>query len=188
MAYYRFLDESSFDIERLVFLDESHTNDRTTARLYGNSMRGTRPTFEYHMVRGQRYTVSVAANSEGIVDYCVFRGSCTGSLFMAWIMRSLFAALNEDAILVMDNAAIHHYEPVLLLLQYLDVPVIFLPPYCCFLNPVEHIFAALKAAIRRYRLSLDHEPMGTLGAILESLRGFNVRGLMRRMGYHRVCQ
>ena len=186
--YYDFLYNQQFDMSRLVFIDESHSNDRTMERMYGNSMRGTIPVFDYHMVRGQRYTISVAVNARGIVDYCVFRGSCTGHLLMEWLLRSLCLALDEDSILVMDNAAIHHYEPVMLLLGYLDIPVIFLPPYCCFLNPCEHVFASVKAAIRRYREEMYEDPAGTLAAILRNLRNYNVRGLMRRMGYHRVCR
>ena len=170
-----------------MFVDESHSDDRTTDRLYGNSIRGTRPVASCFMVRGQRYTVSVAANYRGIIDYQVVRGSCTGSNLFCWIVNSLYFALDDDSILVMDNAAIHHYGPFLLLLEYLDVDIIFLPPYCCFLNPVEHIFASLKAAIRRNREAMRRNPARTLALILESLRRFNVRGLMRRMGYYRVC-
>ena len=60
---HRFLRESDFDARRLVFVDESHTNDRSAEQNYGNSMIGQRPVFEYYMVSGQRYVVSVAANS-----------------------------------------------------------------------------------------------------------------------------
>ena len=95
--------------------------------------------------------------------------------------------MDADSILVWDNAAIHHYEPVMLVLRYLDVDIIYLPPYCCFLNPVEHIFAAVKAAVRRYRYYMLRDPVRTLRAIVEGLRNFDVYGLMRRMGYHRVC-
>lgn len=185
--YYYFFRHSRIEMRRLVFMDESHTNDRSTQRTHGNSLRGVRPVFRYFMVRGVRYTLSVAANDRGIVDHMIFRGSCTGSNFMFWILRSLYFALEDDSILVMDNAAIHHYQPVTVLLEYLGVRVIYLPPYCCFLNPVEHIFAAVKAYVRRYRDLMLRDPVRTLGAIVDGLRNFDVYGLMRRMGYHRVC-
>ena len=77
------------------------------------------------------------------------------------------------------NAAIHHYEPV---------SVVYLPPYCCFLNPIEHIFLGVKAAIRRHRQAMCDDPVGTLSAILRGMKHYNMRELMRRMGYHRVCR
>ena len=86
------------------------------------------------------------------------------------------------------NAAIHHYEPVRIVLGYLDIPIIYLPPYCCFLNPIEHIFFSVKAAIRRHRQAMCDDLVGTLSAILRGMKHYNMRELMRRMGYHRVCR
>ena len=169
-------------------MDESHINDRTRYRLYGRSWRGVRPSFQFAFVRGTRYTVSVAANYRGIVDYAVFRGSCTGSLLLRWFMSSLYAAMQHDSILVMDNAAIHRYQPFLEITEFLGVEIIYLPPYSPFLNPVENIFAALKAAVQRYRAAVKARPVLTLSRILENLRIFDVLNLLRRMGYHHVCK
>eukprot|EP01083_Nonionella_stella_P056733 149243_1 len=70
---------------------------------------------------------------------------------------------------------------------YQQVDIAYLPPYCCFLDPVEHIFAALKAAIRRHRRELEEDPIATFAIMMEDLRDFNVLGLLRRIGYNRVC-
>ena len=186
--YYHFLRVEQFDVRRLVFLDESHVNDRSRYRSYGYSPRGVRPTFEYAFVRGQRYTVSVAANYQGIIDYIIVNGSCIGHLFFRWFVSSLYYALEHDSTLVMDNAAIHHYEPFINIAEYLRVDIIYLPPYCPFLNPVENIFAALKRAVQRYRAMLELHPVNTLRIIVEELRQFDVLGLLRRMGYNHVCK
>lgn len=186
--YYAFLRVETFDVRRLVFLDESHVNDRSRSRIYGRSWSGIRPTFEYAFVRGQRYTVSVAANYRGIVDYVVMNGSCNGHLFIQWFMTSLYAAIEHDSILVLDNAAIHHYEPFIALTEFLEVDIIYLPPYSPFLNPVENIFGALKAAVRRNRAAIELAPVESLVEILDGLRNFDVLGLLRRMGYHHVCK
>ena len=179
---------NTFDVRRLVFLDESHVNDRTRSRAYGRSWRGVRPTFEYAFVRGTRYTISVAANYQGIVNYAIFNGSCNGHLFLEWFMTSLYAAINHDSILVMDNAAIHHYQPFITLTEFLQVDIIYLPPYSPFLNPVENIFAAVKAAVRRNRAAIEVSPVTTMAEILDELSNFNVLRLLRMMGYHHVCK
>ena len=79
--YYQWFRVRDIDIRRLIWLDESHVNDRTRQRYYGRSWRGIRPVFTCAMVRGVRYTVTVAANYDGIVDYCVLQGGCKGHLF-----------------------------------------------------------------------------------------------------------
>ena len=186
--FYQFLRVERLDIRRFVFLDESHVNDRSRSRLYGRSLRGIRPTFTHAFVRGIRYTVSVAANYQGIVDYVVLRGGCNGHLFFRWFVSSLYQALDYDSILVMDNAAIHHYAPFVTIAEYLEVDIIYLPPYCPFLNPVEYIFAALKRAVQRYRVLMELYPVQSLTLMMEELRGFDVLGLLRRIGYHYVCK
>ena len=188
MDYWHFLHVHNFLVSRLVFIDESHVNDRTRARRYGYAPRNQRPTFDYALVRGQRYSVAVAADQHGVLDYVVLRGGGTGHLFFRWFVESLYFTLNADSILVLDGASIHYYEPFRILTEYLGIGLIYLPPYCPFFNPVENIFAAMKALVRRFDLEIEINPRLSLALILEHLRHFNVRGLLRRMSYDSVCR
>ena len=188
MDYFYFLRSELYDIRRFVFLDESHINDRSRERLWGYSFRGVRPRFRYAMVRGQKYTVSVAAGYQGIVDYLVMQGSCNSHTFFEWFVTSLFASLPENAIIVLDNASIHHYQPFIILCGYLEVTIIYLPPYCPFLNPVENIFSALKSAVMRYRREVEIDPLRALALILEAYRDFDIPRVLRSIGYQHVCK
>ena len=114
--YYQFLRVEQLDVRRLVFLDESNVNDRTRDRLYGRSYRGVRPRFSLAFVVGVRYAVSVAANYRGIVEYVVMNGSCNGHMFFRWFVTSLYQSMDHNSIL--DNAAIHHYEPFMTLAEF----------------------------------------------------------------------
>ena len=115
-----------------------------------------------------------AATTNDILDYMVIEGSGTGHIFFQWFTTSLYFHLEHDSVLVMDNAVIHRYGPFLSVLEFLEVGIIFLPPYSPYINPVEHIWVALKAACQRHRRQLRQDPEATLAAILEHYRDFDV--------------
>ena len=188
MDYWQLLHVHNFLVRRLVFIDESLLNDRTRARRYGYAPRNQRPVYDFSLVRGQRYSVAVAADHRGVLDYVVLYGGGSGQLFFRWFVESLCFALEADSILVLDGASIHYYEPFRILTAFLGIGLIYLPPYCPFFNPVENIFGAMKALVRRFFREIELNPRLSLALILEYLRNFNVRGLLRRMGYDSVCR
>jgi transposase len=66
--------------------------------------------------------------------------------FVDWI---LLPALRSGDILVMDNLSSHKSTSTLLKIESKGVEVRFLPPYSPDLNPIEKIFAKVKASLRR---------------------------------------
>ncbi len=149
-------------------------------------MRGRRAVFRCALVRGTRYSVAAAASTAGILDYIIVNGSCTGHIFFRWFITSLYFQIPDGAILVLDNASVHRYAPFIALVDLLGVRIIYLPPYSPFLNPVEHIWVAVKCAVRRYRTQILQDPETALAAIMDHYTNFNVEGSMRSMGYHYV--
>ena len=64
-----------------------------------------------------------------------------------------------NSILVCDNAKIHKGQRVTQLCDNAGVMLIFLPPYCPELNPIDLCFAAIKSRIRKLQaLSLTLKP------------------------------
>jgi hypothetical protein len=57
----------------------------------------------------------------------------------------------NNSVIVMDNAKIHHDGELIALLEELGCRVIFLPPYSPDYNPIETAFSTIKAWIRRNR-------------------------------------
>jgi len=53
-------------------------------------------------------------------------------------------ATNPNSIITMDNASIHHIDPVFKLITATGALVKFLPPYSPDLNPIEEVFAEVK--------------------------------------------
>ena len=186
--YFHHLYVNGYDITKFVFIDESHVDDRSRNRIYGYARRGEVATFRYIVSRGQRYTLAAAVGFNGVIDYIIIEGSCTATKFFRWFVSSLYFALEHDSVLVLDNARIHHYQPFLEIAEFLGVRIVFLPPYSPHLNPVENLWAAIKALIRRYRDEIDSNPVLALGMILEHYRDFPIRNILERMGYGEICE
>lgn len=60
-----------------------------------------------------------------------------------------FDGYNERSVVVLDNASIHHIDPVVQAINSVGALVKFLPPYSPDLMPLEEVFAEVKGFIRQ---------------------------------------
>ena len=71
------------------------------------------------------------------------------------------------SVLVMDNASFHHSERIEQMCDEAGVKLVYLPPYSLKLNPIEEIFAKLKAFIRRNWQNFEQDPEQGFDVFLE---------------------
>src|SRR5215471_12485522 len=57
----------------------------------------------------------------------------------------------DNSVIIMDNAKIHHDSELIILIEGLGCHVIFLPPYSLDFNPIETSFSTIKSWIRHNR-------------------------------------
>ena len=69
-----------------------------------------------------------------------------------WTLEQHAAALAKSSVIVMDNWRVHHGEAVRELVEHFGCELLYLPTYSPDLNPIEHLFAKLKAFIKSLRL------------------------------------
>jgi transposase len=58
---------------------------------------------------------------------------------------------NEQSVLILDNARIHHDEDLVEYIEVFGGRVEFLPPYSPDFNPIETCFSVIKSFLKRYR-------------------------------------
>jgi len=70
-------------------------------------------------------------------------------LFNFWLEKFLLPELGSGYTIVMDNASIHKSEETINLNYKANCNILFLPPYSPDLNPIERLWARIKAKIRK---------------------------------------
>lgn len=107
----------------------------------------------YGLRSGQRHprTSLIAARvGQTLQVPLLFEGTCTTSLFNAWLAQALCPQWHGNHVVVMDNAPFHKSALTQALLHATGATLLFLPPYSPDFNPIEHDFATLKRH-REYR-------------------------------------
>ncbi|HOO82872.1 MAG TPA: transposase [Alphaproteobacteria bacterium] len=76
----------------------------------------------------------------------LWQGTCNAAVFNDWLERQLCALLNDNCVVVMDNATFHKSNKTKTLIEGKGAVLLFLPPYSPDLNPIEQDFGALKTS------------------------------------------
>jgi len=79
----------------------------------------------------------------------VFDGPINGCSFLAYVRQFLVRPLEPDDVVVMDNLGSHKSLAVRAALRAIGTKLFFLPPYSPDLDPIEQVFAKLKALLRK---------------------------------------
>ena len=147
--------------EMLVFVDETGADRRNCLRRYGYSLRGQPAISKKLLVRGQRVSAIAAMSTEGILDCYTVAGSVDSGKFVDFIQEALlpnlqpFDGINPHSVVILDNAAIHHVDGVVDLIESTGALAVFLPPYSPDLNPIEEAFSKLKSTLKANEELLD---------------------------------
>ena len=132
----------------VYYLDECGVDHRLY-RTRGRAPRGERL---YQAVPGKRRgrtSVIAACRGGKLVAPLTFEGTCTTALVDAYFAGVLLPALPRGSVIVLDNARFHQSPTTAQRVQVAGCELMFLPPYSPDLNPIEHLWAAVKARLRR---------------------------------------
>jgi transposase len=132
----------------LVFIDETWTKTNMT-RLYGWAERGQRLVDKVPHGHWNTTTFLAALRSDRIEAPCVFDGPINGERFLAYVEQFLAPTLQVGDIVIADNLGSHKAKAVRDAIKAVGARLIFLPKYSPDLNPIEQVFAKLKAIIRK---------------------------------------
>ena len=132
----------------VFYLDECGVEHRLHQE-YGRAPRGERL---YAEVAGSRHhrtsIISVGQNAKLVAPF-VFEGSCNTEVVDTYFEKVLLPALPKGSVIVLDNASFHQAPSTQKLVADAGCELLFLPTYSPDLNPIEHLWANLKAALRR---------------------------------------
>ena len=110
-------------------------------------------------------------------------GSTMREIFGAYGERALCPSLRPGQVTVMDNPSSHKGSRVRELIEEKGCELLYLPPYSPDLNPIEEVFAKLKALLRRARTRTREPLPEALGRALEAVTVSDARGFFEHRGY-----
>jgi transposase len=140
------------DLSRLVFIDETGAKTNMT-RLYARAKKGVRALDYVPHGHWSTTTLVSGLTIEGSIAPMVLDGPMDRLAFEAYVQQVLVSALPPDAIVVMDNLSAHKSPVIASLLRAAGAELWYLPPYSPDLNPIELMWAEVKAELRRAKAS-----------------------------------
>ncbi len=142
--------------ERLVYIDESGLEENGSSRAYGRAAQGEPVPGAVSGKRSPRISLIAAFTNRQLKAPFRFEGATNTDVFNLWVHQCLVPTLQSGQIVIMDNARFHQSAKTQELIAAAHCQVRFLPPYSPDLNPIEPVWAIVKARIRRDRL--PHQP------------------------------
>ena len=176
-SWRRFMDASRF-----VFLDETATAT-DMARRYGRCPGFARLVAAVPHGHWHTTTFIAGLRQTGIIAPLVLDGPMTGPAFRAYVEQFLAPALEPGDVVVLDNLAAHKVDGVRQAIAAAGASILYLPPYSPDLNPIEQLFAKLKALLRKAAARTKDELWQTIGRLLAAVPPSECANYLNHCGY-----
>jgi transposase len=171
------MDPASF-----VFLDETGATTKMVRR-YGWGPKGERLVDAAPHGHWCTTTFVAGLRSTGLIAPLVLAGPMTGEAFRAYVEQILAPSLLPGDVVVMDNLPAHKAAGVAEAIAAAGAYILYLPPYSPDLNPIEQLFAKLKALLRKAAARTRDALWDTIGRLLDAFSPVECRNYLENSGY-----
>jgi transposase len=170
------------DSARFVFLDETATATNM-ARRYGRCPADARLVVPVPHGHWRTTTFLAGLRQSGIIAPMVLDGPMTGQAFLAYVEQVLAPALVPGDVVVLDNLAAHKVAGVREAIAAVGATILYLPPYSPDMNPIEQLFAKLKALLRKAAARTQEELWSAVGRLLDTIPEAECANYLQHCGY-----
>jgi transposase len=174
--------QPQLDPDRLVFIDETGTATNM-ARRYGRARRGARLIGRVPHGHWKTTTFVAGLRAAAVTAPFVIDCAMTGPIFCAYVERCLVPTLAPGDIVIMDNLPAHKVAGVREAIAAVGAIVLYLPPYSPDFNPIEQVFAKLKALLRKAAERSIPELWATIGRLLDEFPAHECARYLTHAGY-----
>lgn len=171
-------EQPSLPVRRLVFLDETSATTSTTLT-WGRSPKGQRCRGVAPAGHWRTTTFVCALSTQELRAPLVLDGPINGAAFRAWLEQFLVPELRPSDIVVMDNLSAHKVAGIQAAIEQAGATLKYLPPY----NPIEQVFAKLKAMLRKTQARTVDALWRAIGCLLERFGSDECERYIRHCGY-----
>ena len=152
-------------------------------RLRGRAPRGQRLLGKAPHGHWKLTTFIAALRHDQIAAPMVIDRPMNGAIFLAYVLTFLLPTLAKGDIVVMDNLAVHKVAGVVEAIEGAGARVLYLPPYSPDLNPIEQMFAKLKALLRKAKERTIDDLWDRIGKLLDEFTAAACANYLANSGY-----
>lgn len=174
--------QGKIDPKRLVFIDETWAKTNMT-RTRGRCAKSKRLVAKVPHGHWKTLTFIAALRADRITAPCVIDGPVNARNFLAYVKQILVPALRQGDLVIMDNLRSHKGKAIRNAIRAAGAKLFFLPPYSPDLNPIEQVFAKLKALLRKACESTVDATWKKIGELLEAFSAEECANYLANSGY-----
>lgn len=120
---------------------------------------------------------------DGILAPMLIPCPMNGQIFEQWLVEWLIPEMVIGSIVVIDNLPAHKVAGIRKCLEDAGMGLLYLPPYSPDFNPIEQVFAKLKALLRRAAPRCFDAICDAIKAILDRFSSKECSNYLRNSGY-----
>ena len=174
--------QGAADPSKLVFIDETGTATNLT-RLRGRAPRGKRLVGRAPFGHWKTTTFVAGLRNNAIIAPFAIDRPMNGEIFLIYVRTCLVPALLPGDTVVMDNLPAHKVAGVREAIEAAGARLLYLPPYSPDFDTIEHVFAKLKALLRKAAERTIPGLWDRIGTILASFTPLECQNYFRNAGY-----
>ena len=110
----------------------------------------------------------------------------TGEIFRTYVEQMLAPSLRREDVVVLDNLPAHKVIGIHEAIRAVGASVFYLPAYSPDLNPIEQLFAKLKALLRTAAVRTRDALWYPIGALLDAFTPAECQNYITNSGYEFV--
>ncbi len=155
-------------------------------RRYGRAPRGKRLVASVPHGHWKTSTFVAALRCTGLTAPCVLDGAINGETFLAYVDQFLCPTLSPGDVVIMDNLSSHKIAGVEAAIAACGARIVYLPPYSPDFNPIEQVFAKLKAFLRKAAERTVETLWNRIGVAINTVTPSECRNFFQHAGYGRA--
>lgn len=152
-------------------------------RRYGRAQTGTRCVASVPHGHWKTTTFIAGLRHNGLTAPMVADGPMDGEMFLAYVRTFLCPTLRPGDIVIADNLSSHKVAGVAQAIAAAGARIVYLPPYSPDYNPIEKLFAKLKALLRREAKRTVAGLWAEIGHLLAEFSAEECENYFRSCGY-----
>src|ERR1700704_37228 len=124
-----------------------------------------------------------ALRSTALTAPCVIDGPMNGNAFLAYVEQVLAPTLKPGDVVVLDNLSAHKVPGIREAIETAGAKLLYLPPYSPDFNPIEQLFAKLKALLRKAAERSLESLWNRIACLLDAFQPDECANYFRNSGY-----